>query len=202
MTAIDMPKRPGIVTCRWGLETNSQTFTSPFTKSTQRVALSGSRWFTTISLPTMKRAHAAEWQAFFYRLEGMANTFNAYDPDARTPRGQAGGTPLVKGASQTGSSIDVDGCPNNIVGWLLPGDYFSVNGELKMVTEIVSTDGSGEATINFKPALRNSPADNTALTLENPTCEMALVDDKQTVWETDVVGNYQPFTFSAIEVFS
>ena len=39
MTAINMPTAPGFTTCRFGLETNTQTFTSPLTKSTQRVLL-------------------------------------------------------------------------------------------------------------------------------------------------------------------
>ncbi|WP_152051831.1 hypothetical protein [Tautonia marina] len=199
---IDMPTLPGFNGSRFGLETNTQRFESPFTRSVQRVALGGSRWIATYSLPPMKRERAAEWQAFFLNLEGGANTFNAFDPDARRPRGVATGSPLVKGGSQTGSTLNIDGATANILAWLRPGDYFSVNGELKMVTAPANTDSSGEATISFKPALRNSPPDNTPIILDKPTCTMALVDDQQAIWECDVVGLYQPKTFSAIEVFS
>src|SRR2546423_689565 len=83
------PSYPGITTSRFGLETNTQTFTSPLTKSTQRVLLGGARWNTTLSLPAMNRTQAGPWQAFFLLLEGGANTFNAFDPDCKAPRGIA-----------------------------------------------------------------------------------------------------------------
>lgn len=202
---LEMPSRPGLVTSRFGLETNTQAFTSPFTRAVQRVSLGGSRWVLTATLPAMRRDAAAAWQAFFLQLEGAANTFYGFDPDAKDPRGQARtkpGTPQVNGANQTGSTLNVDGCPAGVVGWLLPGDYVGVNGELKMVTGPVSTNGSGQAAVPFKPALRNSPADNAAITLTRPACAMTLIDDQQAIWECDVTGTYQPLTFAAMEVFS
>lgn len=201
MTAIDMPTTPGFTTCRFGLETNTQTFESPLTKTVQRVLLGGARWNATYSLPAMNRTQAAPWKAFFLRLEGGANTFNAFDPDGKTPRGIATGTPLVNGGSQTGSSLITDGWTAGIVA-LKAGDYFSVNGELKMVTSDVLANGSGQATIPFKPALRNSPADNAPITVQKPACTMILADDMQAIWECDRMGIYQPKTFAALEVFS
>ncbi len=41
---ISMPAQPGFAACRFGLETNTQTFTSPLTKATQRAVLGGARW--------------------------------------------------------------------------------------------------------------------------------------------------------------
>lgn len=201
---IALPTVPGFnfVSSRFGLETNTQTFTSPFTKAVQRVALGGARWTASYSLPSMFRDQASVWQAFFLQLEGAANTFYGYDPDAVKPRGQAGGIPLVNGAGQTGSTLTIDGATANILNWLLPGDYLSVNGEMKMVTAPVNTNGSGQATIPFKPAIRNSPPDNTPVVLDKPTCTMALVDDQQAIWECNANGVYQPKSFSAIEVFS
>ena len=98
MTAIDMPSSPGFTTVRFGLETNTQTFTSPLTKAVQRMLLGGARWTATYSLPMMNRDQAAAWKAFFDLLEGSTNRFNAFDPDCTTPRGTGTGTPLVNGA--------------------------------------------------------------------------------------------------------
>jgi hypothetical protein len=201
MTAIEMPTTPAFTTCRFGLETNTQTFTSPLTKTVQRMALGGSRWNATYSLPATTRAQAAYWKAFFDLLEGSANTFNAFDPDCKTPRGTATGTPLVNGGSQTGSSLVTDGWTHSVT-VLRAGDYFSVNGELKRVTADATSDGSGNATLNFKPALRSSPADNAAITATRPTCTMILSDDMQAVWECNPNGIYQPKTFTAFEVFA
>lgn len=199
---IDLPASPGFMESKFGLETNTGRFESPLTKATQRILLSGSRWTFSATLPQMNRSQAATWQAFLLKLEGGVNTFNGYDPDAREPRGPMGGTPLVKGASQTGSTLAIDGCTANITGWGKAGDYFSVNGELKMLTADCNTNGSGEATLSFKPALRNSPADNAALTARNATCTMILTDDMQAVWQANANHIYQPITITAFEVFS
>jgi hypothetical protein len=196
-----MPASPQLVSCRFGLETNTQRFVSPLTKAVQRVVLAGSRWTLEAKLPRMNRAQASVWQAFFLQLEGSANTFYGFDPDAKRPRGAGGGTPLVKGGSQTGSSLDTDGWPNNTV-VLLPGDYFAAGSEMKMVTAPVLSNGSGEATIPFKPAWRSSPADNAPLTINNPTCTMILADDFQAMWDCDKNGIYEEKTFSAFEVFA
>jgi hypothetical protein len=195
-----MPSTPNFTTSRFYLETNTQTFTSPLTNTTQRLLLGGARWRATYSLPAMKRALAAAWQSFFLLCEGGVNAFNAFDPDKASPRGAGGGTPLVNGGSQTGSSLITDGWPASTV-VLKAGDMLSF-GELKMATADVLSDGSGNATISFKPAMRSSPADNTPITVLRPTCTMVLSDDSQAVWDCDKNGIYQPKTFTALEVFS
>jgi hypothetical protein len=81
-----------------------------------------------------------------------------------TNRGDGGGTPLVAGASQTGASLNTDGWPATTT-VLRAGDFFSVNGELKMVIADCVSDASGNATVEFAPILRSAPADNAALTL-------------------------------------
>jgi hypothetical protein len=196
-----MPAAPNFTRSRFGLETNTQTFESPLTRNVQRVLLGGARWTASYTLPRMNRAQAAAWQAFFLQLEGRTNTFSGFDPDAKTPRGAATGTPLVNGGSQTGSSLTIDGCTASVTAWLKAGDYFAVNGELKMLTSDASTNGSGQTTLSFKPALRGSPADNAAITVQNPTAAMILSDDMQAMWETDFNGIYEPITFTAVEVF-
>lgn len=196
-----MPASPGFIRSRFGLETNTQTFESPLTKNVQRVLLGGARWSLSVTLPRMNRQQAAPWQAFLLGLEGQVNTFSGFDPDTKYPRGNvAGSTPLVKNGSQTGSSLTTDGWAASTV-VLKAGDYFSVNGELKMVTSDVTSDGSGNATVSFKPALRSSPADNAPLTVTNATCTMILTDDMQAVWESDHNGIYESISFSAVEVF-
>lgn len=199
---LSMPTRPNFKTSTFGLETNTQSFESPLSKVRQRVLLGGARWNATYTLPKMNRHSMRLWQAFLLSLEGGVNTFYGFDPDAKYPLGSAGGIPLVNGANQTGSSLITDGWPHSVNGVLLAGDYFGAGGEMKMVMSDVNTDGSGNATINFKPAFRNSPADNAPLTLINPTCTMVLIDDKQSMWQADANGIYNEFTFSAVEVFS
>lgn len=198
----DMPPNPGFIRrSSFGLLTNSQTFTSPLTRATQRALLGGARWQATYTLRRMHAREAGPWVAFFLRCDGMVSTFNAYDPDRKAPQGNAIGTPLVKGAGQTGSTLLIDGCTPGIMGWLRAGDYFSVSGELKQVTQDANTNGSGETTLNFKPALRKSPADNAPIIVDKPTCTMILSDDSQAIWEGDERSVYEEKAFSAYEVF-
>ncbi len=71
------------------------------------------------------------------------------------------GTVLVNGASQTGSSLIVDGLTD------VPqvGDTFSVAGVEKIYTVTATvTVTSGGATLAINPALASSPADNAAVT--------------------------------------
>lgn len=197
---LDMPASPGFVRSSFGLEAHTQTFTSPLTRNTQRLVLTGGRWRADYTLPKMNARQAGPWMAFLDQCEGMANTFNAYDPDRQRPLGAGTGTPLVKSGSQTGSSLTTDGWTSSTL-VLKAGDYFSVNNELKRVTADVTSDGSGNATVTFKPALRSSPADDAPLTLTRPTCTMILEGDNQGFWECDHNGIYQEKTFSAYEVF-
>ncbi|CAN5264019.1 hypothetical protein BH10PLA2_BH10PLA2_00710 [soil metagenome] len=200
---ITMPSTPNFRSSKFGLETNTQRFESPLTKSVQRLVLAGSRWGITATLPRMNRSQAAAWQAFFLKCEGSANNFYGFDPDAKNPRGAATGTPLVKGGSQTGGTLIIDGCPANATGWMKAGDYFSwANGELKMLTQDANTNGSGETTLAFKPNIRTSPADNTPLIVRNTSCTMVLSDDMQAIWQVDHNGIFDEISFSAFEVFS
>lgn len=71
------------------------------------------------------------------------------------------GTVLVNGASQTGSSLVIDGLTD------VPqvGDTFSVAGVEKVYTVIATvTVTSGGATLSINPALASSPADNAVVT--------------------------------------
>jgi hypothetical protein len=103
--------------------------------------------------------------------------------------GGLGGTPLVNGASQTGTSLITDGWTAAAANRLRRGDVFTIanvfavnpltrqsTGKLAqfVVTADVSSDGSGNATIPIFPAITTSgayqtvtaaPADNAAITV-------------------------------------
>jgi hypothetical protein len=111
------------------------------------------------------------------------------------------GTPQVKGAGQTGGTLNIDGCTASVTNWMMAGDYFSVNSELKRLTRNASTDGAGETTLYFEPILRVTPADNATLTVRGATCPMILVDDRQAEWPSNENKIYDELTFHAYEPF-
>lgn len=198
---IDMPVSPAFVDSDFSIESNSQIFESPLTKNVQRLALSGSRFTFSGTLPKMTKRQAAFWKAFFLSCEGQANTFNAYDPDMLEPLGRPTGNPVVAGAGQSGSTLSISGCTSNVIGWLMPGDPVSFGGEYKQMTERIDTDSSGNATLRFKPAIRTSPASGSTITVYKPTCTMILADDAQAKWPCDRNGIYAEKSFTAFEVW-
>lgn len=125
-------------------------------------------------------------------LVDMVSGFN-FARDTLTPIhtvGPLGGTPLVNGAAQTGSSLVTDGWTAAAASRLLKGDVFTIAGVFSVnpvtktstgvlqqfvVTADFSSNGSGQGTVSIYPAIVTSgvtqtvsasPADNAALTIQ------------------------------------
>jgi hypothetical protein len=144
---------------------------SPFTGQQQVYEWPGSWWSAKIDLVDMRRADAEKWIAFLLCLHGMSGTFLAGDPNAGTAQGPATGTPLVNGAGQTGRSLITDGWTINKTPILKAGDYIQIGSGTaqrlyKNLTD-ANSNGSGQATFDIFPTLRESPADNAAITVAN-----------------------------------
>lgn len=143
---------------------------SPFTGQSQIVVFPG-QWFEcTITLAVSNRADAQVWDAWLASLKGMSGTFLFGNPFRRLPLGSAAsapGTPLVRGASQTGDSLVIDGLPHGATGYLKAGDFLNLGSgaatRLYKALADVDSDSSGIATVSIWPDLRESPADNAAV---------------------------------------
>ena len=150
----------------------------------------------------MKRDTAEEWIAFALSLRGRKGTFLAGDPSGRIPRGVGGGTPLVKGAGQTGSTLLLDGCPISTTNWLKKGDYFQLgtgsSARLHKLIENANTNASGEVTLEFVPTLRTSPADNAPLIITNAK-GLFRMDSNTVPWTADGNGQFYSYSFTATE---
>ena len=191
----------GVAEASFSLVYNTQSFASPLNKSTQTLELPGAMWSARFLFKDLFNADSRAFKAFLAQLRGMSGRFYLGDLSHLTPRGTAGGAPLVKGAGQVGSTLLTDGWPANQSGVLLPGDYYGVNGELKIVTAVIPTDSGGNATISFEPPLRSSPPDNAAIVTSSPSCVMRLVDDKQDnlVYSGSMITSFE---LNAIETFA
>ncbi len=110
---------------RFGRSSNTQGFTSPLSGSVQTAALPGGKWSATFKLTPFTRAEAQTWIVFLLKLDGRAGRFYAHDPSNAIPRGIIPGTPLIKGASQTGKTLETDGWTATQTGILLEGDSIS-----------------------------------------------------------------------------
>ena len=168
----------------------------------QTLEMPGAVWTLDAALPPIQNAAwAAAWRVFLTQLRGQAGRFYAGDPKRKTPRGAATGTPLVKGASQTGTSLLTDGWSFSTARILRKGDHVAFQGgsrrELHLVTADVASDGSGNATIPLEPPIRSAPADNAAIIVTAPTCIMMLADPTAG-WDESEAGIYG-FALSAVE---
>lgn len=142
---------------------------SPFTFSQQVYAHQGQRWEADIDLPPLSSIVAQAWVTFLLSLNGREGTFLMGDPAVLAPRGAGGGSPLVKGAGQTGQVLAIDGAPISTGDWLMAGDMIQLGSgstaTLHKVLADVDTNGAGEATLDIWPRLRSSPGDNAAVTI-------------------------------------
>ena len=152
----------------------------------------------------MVRAEAEGVIAFLAKLNGREGTFLMGDPDGKTPRGaaaQAPGTPLVKGAGQSGTTLVIDGAPAGTSGYFRAGDYVSLGSglttRLYKVLEDADSDGSGTVTLTLWPSLRASPADNAPVVVSNTLGLWRLASDER-AWEADAARLYG-IGFTALE---
>lgn len=174
---------------------------SPYTLSQEIYEHPGKRWGIDVQLRPMFREQAEEWVAALASLRGRVGTFYLGDPVGRYPRGALGGTPLVKGAGQTGGTLLIDGCSHNITNWLRKGDWVQLgtgsSARLHKILADVNTSYIGEATLELWPGPRTAPADNAALIVTNTVGVWRLPDNKRSydIGAAAIFG----ISFSAVE---
>lgn len=158
----------------------------------------GDSWAAEVSFPPLSREEAEKLTCFLLKLRGSKGTFYLYDPLGKEPRGSVSGTPLIKGANQTGYELITDGWSTSVEGVLLEGDYIQLGQRLYKVTSDVTSNSSGEATLNIWPSLRESPADNETLITTNCRGIFYLPQNINNIWSADESRLYD-VTFNAIE---
>lgn len=184
--------------------TNAVAITqSEFTFEQQAFKWPGDLWTADFNIrPITNRADASEWIAFGVALEGNYGRFLMGDPSAKLPRGVASGSPQVDGANQTGKSLDTKGWTPDVTGILLKGDYIQlgsgVSSRLHILIDDVNSDSSGNATLSLGNALKYSPADSSAIVVNNPVGLFRSTSNSFS-WSVDPGPVYR-FGFSAVEV--
>lgn len=178
---------------QWRAGSTVGVSTSPFTAEDQVYVHQGEWWECDVTLPPMKRADAEPWVGFLLGLNGREGTFLLGDSANTAPRGVGTGTPLVKGGSQTGKTLETDGWTAGQTGILKAGDWFQLgsgsSARLHKVVQDADSDGSGNATLEIWPRLRSSPADNAALTVSSPKGLFRLLSN-QREWSLELAAVY------------
>lgn len=177
---------------KFGMLTSVAVSQSPFSYQQQVYKNQGAAWKCEIEMPAMRRVYAEQFIAFMAKLQGRYGTFLFGDYDGRRPQGVATGSPLVKGAGQTGMTLLTDGWTAGVTNILKAGDYIqlgsSSTARLYKVTDNVNSDGSGNASLPIWPPLRSSPGDNDPLVVNSTVSQFRL--DAPFDWDANEVSTY------------
>jgi hypothetical protein len=167
-TIIPMPTTPPApASMEWTADDTVAVSISPFTKQQQVQDWQASGMEASVSMPPLTKAQAPAWIAWLMALHGQANVFQLGDPLAVAPQGSGLGTPLVNGSGQTGYTLALRGWAPSAAGVLLPGDWIQIGYRLYRNLQAANADGSGDLVLSIWPQLRESPADGTAVILNN-----------------------------------
>jgi hypothetical protein len=161
----------------WLRSANTE-FGSVLSGTVQHRALPGDRWEALLPFSNRQGSEARRLKAFIMSLGGSRGRFKV-PPVDNERSGTMLGSGVVDGAGQTGSDLATTGWTPNQSLLFDYGDYFEVNGELKIITEPVASNGSGDATLKFAPPLRQSPASAAPIEVSDPRCTMYLENDEQ-----------------------
>ena len=124
----------------FGLRSPSLVYTSPLSGDAQTASLPGAyRWVVRMEWPALTRDRSMALEAFLASLRGRVNRLVVWNLGRPALRGAGGGTPVVNGANQTGSTINISGLSNNLTRWARAGDMLGIGGQLVMVTASVNS---------------------------------------------------------------
>ena len=175
MTTITLPASPKPQTMMWKLVQPAQNNISTWTGARQVLASGRGWWECQINYPPIVgTANFNAWRAFMALMRGAANDVQI--PVDVTAQSAIANTMSVNGANQTGRNINVDGLPNSTA-ILKAGQFVTIGNQLLQLTADVTSNGSGQATLSFEPAIRVAPADNATVEFRNPYALMYMLED-------------------------
>jgi hypothetical protein len=151
----------------------------------QRLNRAGSRFAIDVTMPVMTYADAQDWSGINDQTDTV--TMQIVQPGLDTG---APGVTLVNGASQSGSTLIIDGLTPYYV--LRKNQWISVltGGRLyayRVKTEVIASSG-GAASVVLTTMLRVSPANNDPVEIAVPRIEgFATVPDD--AWATNTAGH-------------
>lgn len=156
-------------------------------------------WAIELAYGAVTRSEFGELWSFLVKQAGQYGAFYWSPSTPFVTLGTGGGAPYVQGAGQTGTTLSTDGWSNSET-VMKAGDFFSIEGDTKVyqVTADVVSDGTGQATMEFFPSLRASPA-NLADIDVSPVFRVSLSNDTLTTDWSQCVHSVG-FVVSLVEV--
>ncbi|WP_411835624.1 hypothetical protein ACLBNB_19800 [Pseudomonas chlororaphis subsp. aurantiaca] len=176
--------RPSEMT--WGIVNNSRAFTSTLSNAQQIIGYPGAYWQCTLTFGLLERWQERELSAFLGRLDGMFGTFNL-PAFTRTRADNVGSLVVVTGNAQARSMLISGATPSMPI--FAMGDYITVAGEMFEVTDTVSSNAQGQATVPLNKRIRKALTAGAAIEYRNPYSEMRMTSDTWSMSVRPVVAN-------------
>lgn len=176
--------RPSEMT--WGIVNNSRAFTSTLSNAQQIIGYPGAYWQCTLTFGLLERWQERELSAFLGRLDGMFGTFNL-PAFTRTRADNVGSLVVVTGNAQARSMLIAGATPSMPI--FAMGDYITVAGEMFEVTDLVSSNAQGQATVPLNKRIRKALTAGAAIEYRNPYSEMRMTSDTWSMSVRPVVAN-------------
>lgn len=172
VTLVSFPTAAGLRGYDFQIEDRVGMVESVFTGQAQAQQWPGAdRWSATLTLAPLTPAQADDWVSFLMQLRGMMNAFQLGEVRKATPNGSVLGSPQVDNGvsgNVAGSQfLDTKGWTASASGVLKRGDQIQIGYRLHQVLDDVNADGSGKATLEVWPSLREQPTDSSAITTTN-----------------------------------
>lgn len=186
---------------------NASTFlTSPFTGRGRVQEFEGDWWEATLVYRSIDRPLAQPVIGALDSLRGPVGTFVLPFPGYNAPRGTAAtvpSSPIVNGSGQAGSAeLAVASAPLSQTGWLLTGDIIQVGPAERphwhRVLTDTDTNGSGQATIDVWPRIREGTINTDPVSFSSPLCLFRLVGQVSTNITSPVIHGFDVICREAI----
>jgi len=113
----------------WGALTVGGRNVSPYTLAQETFEWPGNRWRASVRYPKMERADADAVVAALVSLYGVGTFLLGPAGPGKTPKGNAGGPPIINSAGQIGKSLTIAG----LTGTIKAGDFFQIGGENRLL---------------------------------------------------------------------
>lgn len=184
------------------LTRNTSILRSRFTGQRQAVVYPYAIWLIKAKLREYAPEDAGVIRSFLAQLDGQANTFRLPVPGyTQSLTGYTATRQLNVAAAVRASAVSVSGGSASSP-YLLDGDYFTINDELKMAVGDIFFNAGGVAVINFKPFLRKPAIIGDNVVVLNPTMLMYAADDDVAKWgiRAPVIHSFDLDAIEAIDI--
>lgn len=189
----------------FGLQSNTESFTSPLNRATQTVERPGALWRARLTFSTLSEPQQRRLKALLAALNGMAGRLYLWPHGtpaaaivAARPELAGVAAPQVNGALSDFRLLPSRAWPAATL-VLRAGEFIAAGGELKLVTADVTSDAAGLAQIPVAPPFRRAPADRSPIALDKPKALMRPASD---TWEfvSTAAWRHETFAVDFIEV--